>query len=249
MSFQPDEDAIVFVHGFLGFSEIPLLWWPIRYFRHARACLGERGLTASFPSLPPAGSVEARAGALSAFLGTLSAPRIHLIAHSMGGLDSRYVAHALDPQHRIRSVITIGTPHRGTPVASWFFESRGLVPWLGRTWLRKALQDLTPETCEAFNRQVKDRADIRYVSFAGVRPAAEMPGLLRPWSRLLQQRAGDNDGLVPAASTVWGEAGGTVHGDHLELVGWSLARRNAPAQRPFDDRSLYRRILEVLEAG
>jgi triacylglycerol lipase len=249
MSFQPDEDAIVFVHGFLGFSEIPLLWWPIRYFRHARACLAERGLTASFPSLPPAGSIEVRAAALSAFLGTLSAPRIHLIAHSMGGLDSRFVAQALDPQQRIRSVITIGTPHRGTPVASWFFETGGVVPWLGRTWLRKSLQDLTPEACDVFNRQVKDRTDVRYVSFAGVRPVAEMPALLRPWTRLLQQRVGDNDGLVPAPSTIWGEVGGTLRSDHLELVGWSLARRDVSAQRPFDDRSLYRRILDVLQTG
>ena len=249
MSFQPDEDAIVFVHGFLGFSEIPLPWWPIRYFRHARACLAERGLTASFPSVPPAGSIEDRASALAAFLETLSAPRIHLIAHSMGGLDSRYVAHTLDPQQRIRSVITIGTPHRGTPVASWFFETGGLVPWLGRTWLRRSLEVLTPEACEAFNRQVKDRADVRYASFAGARPAAEMPAVFRPWTRLLQQRVGDNDGLVPVASTVWGEAGGTARSDHLELVGWSLARRNLSAQRPFDDRSLYRRILDVLGAG
>lgn len=249
MSFQPEEDAIVFVHGFLGFSEIPLLWWPVRYFRHARACLAERGLSASFPSLPPAGSIEARAEALSAFLGTLSAPRIHLVAHSMGGLDSRHVAHALDPQHRIRSVITAGTPHRGTPVASWFFDTGGPLPWLGRTWLRQSLWDLTPEACAEFNRRVKDRADIRYVSFAGARPAAEMPALLRPWTRLLQQRAGDNDGLVPVASTVWGEAGGVVRSDHLELAGWSLARRNAPTQRPFDDGSLYRGVLDVLQAG
>jgi len=249
MSFQPDEDAIVFVHGFLGFSEIPLPWWPIRYFRHARACLAERGLTASFPALPPAGSIEARARALAEFLGTLSAPRIHLIAHSMGGLDSRYVAHALDAQQRIRNLITIGTPHRGTPVASWFFERRGVVPWLGRTWLRKALRDLTPAACEAFNREVKDRANVRYLSFAGARPVAEMPALLRPWSRLLRDRAGENDGLVPAASTVWGEVGGTVRSDHLELVGWSLGRRNASVQRPFDDQSLYRRILDELQAG
>jgi triacylglycerol lipase len=249
MSFQPDEDAIVFVHGFLGFSEIPLLWWPVRYFRHARACLAERGLTASFPSLPPTGSIEVRAKALAAFLKTLSAPRVHLIAHSMGGLDSRYVAHALDPQQRIRTVISIGTPHRGTPLASWFFETGGFVPWLGRTWLRKSLKDLTPEACEVFNQQVKDRADVHYVSFAGARPAAEMPALLRPWTRMLQHRAGDNDGMVPIASTVWGEAGGTVRSDHLELVGWSLARRNARAQRPFDDRSLYRRILDELQAG
>lgn len=249
MSFQQDEDAIVFVHGFLGFSEIPLLWWPIRYFRHARECLAERGLTASFPSVPPAGSIEARARVLSAFLGTLSAPRIHLIAHSMGGLDCRYVAHALDPQHRIHSVITIGTPHRGTPVASWFFETEGLVQWLGRTWLRRSLQDLTPEACSEFNLRVKDRSDIRYISFSGARPTAEMPAFLRPWTRLLQRRSGDNDGLVPTTSTVWGNTSDTLCSDHLELVGWNLTRRNKPAQRPFDDRSLYHRILDALEAG
>jgi triacylglycerol lipase len=249
MSLQQGQDAIVFVHGFLGFTEIPLAWWPIRYFRHVRECLEEDGLQASFPSVPATGNIEARARVLAAFLATLSALRIHLVAHSMGGLDCRYVAHALDPQHRIRSVTTIGTPHRGTPVASWFFETPGLLPWIGRSWLRKPIHDLTPEACSEFNQRVRDRADVRYTSFVGTRPASEVAIFMRPWARMMQSSVGDNDGLVPAASASWGENGGVLHSDHFELVGWSLASRNESVGRPFDERSLYRHILQTLGAG
>ncbi|MGH2897080.1 MAG: esterase/lipase family protein, partial [Solirubrobacteraceae bacterium] len=40
-----------------------------------------------------------------------------LVGHSMGGLVATYVLKRLDRARRIRRVITLGTPHRGTPLA------------------------------------------------------------------------------------------------------------------------------------
>ncbi|MCB1859179.1 MAG: alpha/beta fold hydrolase [Gammaproteobacteria bacterium] len=247
MLFEREEEAMVFVHGFLGFTVIPLPGWPIRYFRHVSECLSERGRDPLFPALQPAGDIKSRAASLAIFLDRLQVPKIHLVGHSMGGLDSRYVAAMYDPGRRVRSVVTLGTPHHGTPVADWFFNTRGPLQWVGRHWLRAALRDLTPAACKAFNASVADRPDVRYVSVAGVRPPAELPAILRPWGRLLQRCAGDNDGLVPASSAHWGERGGTVRSDHLELVGWSLSRNRDELGRPFDDRALYLRILDLLQ--
>jgi triacylglycerol lipase len=48
---------------------------------------------------------------------------IHIIAHSMGGLDSRrmiskgYLIEANGEKTAIQTLATIGTPHRGSPVA------------------------------------------------------------------------------------------------------------------------------------
>src|SRR6202163_260619 len=46
---------------------------------------------------------------------------IHIIAHSMGGLDSRTLIarnlHGLSVPGRIASLTTLSTPHRGSPVA------------------------------------------------------------------------------------------------------------------------------------
>ena len=55
---------------------------------------------------------------------------IHLIGHSSGGLDARFFASsgaslsdqqiATDLTNRVRSVVTVVTPHRGTPLARIF---------------------------------------------------------------------------------------------------------------------------------
>jgi pimeloyl-ACP methyl ester carboxylesterase len=40
-----------------------------------------------------------------------------IVAHSMGGLTATYVLKKLDRGRKVRCVITLGTPHRGTPCA------------------------------------------------------------------------------------------------------------------------------------
>jgi hypothetical protein len=43
--------------------------------------------------------------------------RMSIIAHSMGGLVSRYYVQALEGHLRVKTLITLGTPHHGTPTA------------------------------------------------------------------------------------------------------------------------------------
>jgi pimeloyl-ACP methyl ester carboxylesterase len=40
-----------------------------------------------------------------------------IVAHSMGGLTATYLLKKLDRGRRVRSVVTLGTPHRGAPLA------------------------------------------------------------------------------------------------------------------------------------
>lgn len=42
---------------------------------------------------------------------------VDLVGHSMGGLIAIYMLKGLDRGRHIRQVITLGTPHRGTPAA------------------------------------------------------------------------------------------------------------------------------------
>ncbi len=42
---------------------------------------------------------------------------VDVVGHSLGGLVATYLLKALDRGRRVRRVITLGTPHRGTPVA------------------------------------------------------------------------------------------------------------------------------------
>ena len=238
----------VFVPGLGGFDRMRFPGGSVGYFRGIEDELKRQGVAALFPPQRPFATVAERAEFLARNLSRLPNDRIFLIAHSMGGLDCRYFIHHLDGHHRARVLATIGTPHRGTPLADWVLETRGPVQWLGRAVMRAALEDLTVEACERFNRSVPDRADVRYLSYAGVRTIEETVGSLRPWVRLIGEKAGDNDSQVPLSSATWGTLKGVLRADHFELAGWSFGARNEQFQRPFDHMAFYRRLVNDLSA-
>lgn len=237
-----DRPALVFVHGLLGFDRLGPGRLSIEYFRAVRVCLAALPVDCHFPGLGPLSTMTRRARRLAAYLDSLGSQPCYLIGHSRGGLDARYVAAKEDPARRIRGVVTIGTPHRGTPLADWLQR-------YGRVLARPLVAELTTAACARFNREVPDREDIPYESYAGCRPLAEMPLWYRPWTRLIARTAGENDAQVPVASACWGAHCEVVRADHLELVGWSLGRADTAIARPFDHLRLYRGIAEGILGG
>jgi triacylglycerol lipase len=230
----PTAPVPVLLHGFLGFEH----FGPITYFRGVQRALAKEGLDLIVPMMPPAGSIHERADVLARVLMRSSAASFALFGHSMGGLDGRYLISKLDPDYRVKSLVTVGTPHRGSAVAGRLLEARGLAARVARRHWGPALDDLAPET--RAREIIPDRAGVAYSSFAGVRPGDEIPLLLRPFARQFQA---PNDGLVPLSSAQWGDFRGTVRSDHLELVGWSVGLPNRTAARPFDHLAFWRRII------
>ena len=111
---------IALVHGFSGFNSLG----PLEYFFAVVDDLAEAGETQIFtPVLPPYNSVEERATflqeAIVDILNETGAAKVHLIAHSQGGLDARYIISVLGMAPHIASLTTIATPHRGTPLADY----------------------------------------------------------------------------------------------------------------------------------
>lgn len=197
------------------------------------------------PEVPGAGTVTERAEALARQLFRNNTATFALVAHSMGGLDARYLIAYLDPDHRVKSLLTVGTPHRGTPAASAILNSRALFPTLIQRIGKPGLRELTPELRAA--EQIPDRADVHYASYAGCRPLAELPLWLQPVGRLIPT---DNDGVVPVDSARWGEFRGILRTDHVEFVGWSLGFPNTRAARPFDHLSFWKRaVAEAIQAA
>ncbi len=246
MAAATPRQAVVFLHGIVGADFIRALWPSFQYFRLLDRRLADFGVPLYFPGAPSAATIETRAGFLAAALAQIPADTLHLVAHSMGGLDARYLIHHHDAECRIRSLTTVGSPHRGSPLVQWVMDTNGLLQWFSRRFLVPGLHELTPEACARFNEQVPDRADVVYRSYAGCRPVGEMPWLYREPTRVLQRLEGDNDSQVSVASARWGDFRGTVRADHLELTGWSFGLPNRRAQRPFDHGAFYRRIVGEL---
>jgi triacylglycerol lipase len=228
---QTSPATVVFVHGFLGFGRVPVLKVP--YFRGVDALMAGVGAPFLIPGLPRAASVRERAEALARVLAGSAAPAFVLVGHSMGGLDSRFVAARLDPGRRVKAVVTLGTPHRGSPLADWALAGKDPLAWLASRCWRSALSDLTPAAAIRFNADFPDRPDVRYLSFAGARPAAEIPAWARRFHRLIADREGDNDAQVSVQSARWGDFRGAVRADHWELIGWNLTLADRAQARPF----------------
>ncbi len=217
--------TLALLHGFLGFSNSG----PIEYFRGVRKALRKKHLGPLIPDVPAAGTIAERAEALARKLFCSDAPAFALIGHSMGGLDARYLITHLDPDRRVKSLLTVATPHHGTVLAAWMLESRGPVPAWFRYVGRPALDELTPAARTAM--PIPDRPDVDYSSYASQRPLRELPFWLRPYGRVIPE---DNDGMVPVSSARWGTFRGTVRADHVELLGWSLGLPDVRSGRPFD---------------
>ncbi|SFQ12020.1 triacylglycerol lipase [Nitrosomonas cryotolerans] len=244
-----NKTAIVFVHGLLGFSSISILGKIIHYFRALPPYLSNHTQSIYFPPLPGTGTVEERARVLADFLERINVDQINLIAHSMGGLDSRYAIHHFDSQQRIRSLTTIATPHRGTPLAQRIINSKKPLYSLLRRITHPALYDLTPEACARFNLEISDLPHVQYRSYAATRPANEMPPIFRPWTRALATDSGENDSQVSVSSARWGEFKGILRADHMELAGWSMGWPSISNERPFDHLRFYTNLVRELNTS
>jgi triacylglycerol lipase len=216
---------IVLVHGLLGFDKIDALGTTlVNYFPGIPELMTAAGNRVLIPFLAPTGGVAERAAQLKDFI-LKNSPQepVHLFAHSMGGLDSRYMIARLDMADKVLTLTTIGTPHRGTSFADWGVDRferivKPILDTIGMPY--QAFYDLRRANCKTFNEQVKDAPSVRYFSVAGQHDGhLLLPEWLLPHS-IVKRHEGDNDGIVSIASATYGETVDVWEGDHLRLVNW-----------------------------
>ncbi|GIW82412.1 MAG: hypothetical protein KatS3mg105_4219 [Gemmatales bacterium] len=240
---------VVFCHGMLAFSMLKMYRPEDRNsFSRLRPFFRERGIHALFPQVSATSGVADRAVELRDQILAWTNEPINLIAHSMGGLDARYLITHLGFANRVKSLTTISTPHRGTYLADWFQENfRRRVPLLLALETLginvKGFSDCRLEPCKRFNEETPDHPDVAYFSYAGdVNCQRLTPVLRRAWC-LLTPVEGPNDGMVSVASSRWGEFLGTIHADHFAQTPDGVFLREG---EDFDAVSFYVRIVEDL---
>jgi triacylglycerol lipase len=231
---------VVLAHGLLGFDEIRIGRSRHGYFRGVPQRLEQEGCVVHACRVAKTASIADRAAELAAFVRAIDSKRVNLVAHSMGGLDARYALSRLGLSAKVAALVTVGTPHRGTPLADLGTQGR-LFAALSRLGVRMdAFHDLTTQRMSEFNAAVPDASGILYASVVGA-PAGRRyvsPILVPTWA-WLGRAAGANDGMVPASSQRWGEVAWHVAADHLAQIGWS---------RRFDAAELYAEIARELRA-
>ncbi|MCH5261813.1 MAG: triacylglycerol lipase [Lachnospiraceae bacterium] len=182
--------------------------------------------------------------------------KVNIIAHSKGGLDSRYAISVCGAADCVASLTTVNTPHRGCIFADYLLNKipdkvcHSVSSKYNATLKRfgdhdpdflEAVQDLTASACEGMNDKMPDCPGVYYQS-VGTKMNRASSGRfpLNMVYPMVKHFDGDNDGLVSVESMKWGsrftyltvpKGRGISHGDMIDLN-----RENIPG---FDVREFY----------
>jgi triacylglycerol lipase len=245
---------IVLHHGLFGFSEIGIGKLKLSYFHRIDRAIAERGHPVILSRVHPTGPIERRAAELKeTILKQLailkcSDQRVVIFAHSLGGLDSRYMISKLGMAERVAALVTVCTPHRGSSYADWCMHHLGN-RLKGVQLLRfmrldmRAISDLTRMSCSAFNGRTPDMPQVRYFSVTGNQKRSKVAPLLFHSSKIVTEEEGDNDGVVSVRSGIWGEHLGSWPADHLHV----LNRKWVPELRKDAMGDVSQRYLQILD--
>lgn len=254
---------IVLAHGLLGFgSTLPSD--PLPYFNGVKPLYESLGHEVRCPGVAPLGSLDARSAALAQQVAAAwpdDGQKLYLVGHSMGGLDCRrMLARHPDIARRVARLITIATPHYGSPVADavlrpGFFDLPSPLQLLSHFFAHDAgaLADLATRTT------LQD-ADVPGVDYQGIgcdAATVDAPSALFAATATLGGfGATPNDGMVALASAsrthdpAWAWLFQHWLVDHGEAVGWPSsspqAIRDAVRQPPDDHLYRYKRLLDFL---
>ncbi|HRK29955.1 MAG TPA: hypothetical protein PLD59_02670 [Tepidisphaeraceae bacterium] len=221
---------VVLHHGLFGFGNIRIGPFPLRYFagRIERA-ITEMGHPLIIARCHPTGPIELRARQLKQLIirDRQSLRRANesviILAHSLGGLDARYMVTHLGMADRVQAIVTLATPHRGSSYADWVVQNLGdrlggksLISKLGIDL--RALADLTTGSMATFNSQTPNAPGVDYFSVAGVQNASKCAPFLLHSHSVVFRCEGENDGVVSLNSAKWGQFLGTWPTDHLHII-------------------------------
>jgi pimeloyl-ACP methyl ester carboxylesterase len=195
---QSELPTVIVIHGFMANSELhEEARSPVT--RELRA----RGFPVHVADIPRVGSFETQLELLRQNIAehVAKGKKVVLLGHSQGGLLARLLAHEeakLANGLKIETVLTIGTPHRGTLPATVPGARRALElfrPLLPQELyeFQSAVLEMSPAEMRAFNLRVTDVPGVNYGSVTTVNT---MTSMLNP--------LGPNDGLIYAKSSEYG---------------------------------------------
>ncbi|MBE5923306.1 MAG: triacylglycerol lipase [Lachnospiraceae bacterium] len=191
--------------------------------------------------------------------------KVNIIAHSKGGLDSRYALNIPGIKEHVASLTTINTPHRGCEFADYLLSkiSEGKKEVIANTYngalkrlgdhdpdFIKAVTDLTATACKKRNEELPNVEGVYYQSIGSKLNKAGSGRFPLNFSyHLVNAFDGANDGLVGENSFKWGEEynfltvkgkRGISHGDMIDLN-----RENFDG---FDVREFYVQLVAKLKS-
>lgn len=224
---------IVLVHGMMAKD---FRFW--RAFRGISGFLEAHGITVYVTNQDGVGAVSTNAVQLKEeILGILekeNCEKVNLIAHSKGGVDSRYMITHLDMAQHVASLTTLSTPHHGSGLSERLLKMprflAKIIAFFTNLFYRicgdrhpdmfQLGQDMTAESMNRFNRDTPNVPSVYYQSYSSAIEGKKAI-LFIPYkvSRFCEQ--GATDGMVSVASSQWGNYRGDIGNeiDHFKMAG------------------------------
>ena len=250
---------ILLVHGF-GFRD----WRYFNYWGRIPAELIKNGAKIYYGHQEAFATVDYNAqlirNKVMEIVNETGCEKVNIIAHSKGGLDSRYAIAKLGIEDHVASLTTVGTPHRGSEVADYAERLpdsiyRSVADFMDKKY--RSFGDKNPDFYTAchqfgtayaakFNEEIKDSEKVYVQSYTSVMKNFFSFDVLG-FTYLLLIKHGRNDGLVTVESAKWGEFKGVFesrkirgisHGDTIDL--------KREDYHGFDPRETYVQIVSEL---
>lgn len=253
---------IILVHG-IFFRD----WQLVNYWGRIPAALIKNGAKIYYgrqqSSLAVADSGAEVRDTILKVIEETGAEKVNIIAHSKGGLDSRYAISCLGMDKYVATLTTMNTPHEGCDMVDFLLDKipDGLRKFIERKYnavfhklgdtapdFMAGVNDLSAINRREQNKSMPDSPDVSYRSFMTVMDGAGSAGFpLNLGYMLIKKLNGANDGLVWEDSARHGDfrlikpkhKRGISHGDIVDLM-----RENI---EDFDVREFYVDIVRELK--
>ncbi|MBR1592695.1 MAG: alpha/beta hydrolase [Ruminococcus sp.] len=253
---------ILMVHG-IFFRD----WQLMNYWGRVPASLIRNGAKIYYGNQQSAQSVADSAEELKntilKIVNETGAEKVNIIAHSKGGLDSRYAISRLGMDKYVATLTTINTPHKGCDMVDYLLEKlpdsfaqflaakyNSVFTKLGDTKpdFMAGVHDLSAVRAKSYDEEMPDSPNVSYRSRMSVMKSAGSAGVpLNIGYMLIKKLNGANDGLVWEESAKHGEyqlisnqyKRGISHGDVIDLF-----RENIEG---YDVREYYVGLVENLK--
>lgn len=231
---------VILVHG-IFFRD----WQFFNYWGRVPAALIRNGANIYYgkqqSSSSVAGSAEEIRRTILKVIEETGAEKVNIIAHSKGGLDSRYAISRLGMDKYVATLTTINTPHKGCDMVDYLLNKipSSIVSFISKRYngifsklgdenpdFMAGIHDLSAVRAEKYDEEMPDSPFVSYRSVMTVMRSASSAGFpLNIGYRMIKKLNGENDGLVWERSAVHGDyrlirpesKRGISHGDVIDL--------------------------------
>ncbi len=225
---------VVLVHGMMAKD---FVFW--RAFRGIRKELERQGVKVYVACHDGIGSIEDNATQLKEEIKNLLAAegceKVNVIAHSKGGLDTRYMISKLNMGDSVASLTTLSTPHYGSAMSRKIMRMPSFFAKIICFFVNafyKIFGDKNPDLYEVarqlcdtemidFNTEILDDDRVYYQSYSSSLHKKRTFIMYIPYRFSKFCEGEETDGIVSVSSAKWGNYRGEIEfsANHMQMVG------------------------------